>query len=343
MYNLQVKYETTQKDNEITLLNKNKIINEKEIINKNNIIYFTTFSILLFVLISFIVFRSYRNSKKMNAIITESKKEIENKNKDITDSINYAKRIQKGMLSKYNAIKSDINESFMLFEPKDIVSGDFYWVEEHKDKTLFSISDCTGHGVPGAFMSFIGHNGLNKIVNEYNVTKPSEILDNLNTIVADNFSYSEEKVRDGMDMTVCSFNNRSRVLEFAGANNPMYIVRESSKGILDGQTVTMTINGIDLYKITGDKAYIGGATKEFTNRELQLEGGDTLYLFTDGYADQFGGIKGKKFMYKRLQKLLINNFKDTLENQKLKLEEALADWIEGHEQIDDITIMGFKA
>lgn len=343
IYNLQVKYETTQKDNEIELLNKNKIINEKEIENKNNIIYFTLICIFLFVVLSIIIFRGYIKSKKMNSIITESKKEIENKNKDITDSMNYAKRIQKAMLSKYNAIKSSINESFILFKPKDIVSGDFYWIEEYENKTLFSIADCTGHGVPGAFMSFIGHNGLNKIVNEYNVTEPAEILNNLNTIVADNFSYSEEEVKDGMDMTVCSFDNKSKVLQFAGANNPMYIIRESSKGILDGQTVSMTINGIDLYKIRGDKNYVGGATKKFTNKEFQLEEGDTVYLFTDGYADQFGGVKGKKFMYKRLQKLLINNFNDTLDNQKAKLYEALADWIEGYEQVDDISIMGFKA
>lgn len=343
MYNLQVKYETTQKDNEITLLNKNKIINEKEIENKNNIIYFTSFSIFLFVLISFIIFRSYRNSRKMNKIIIESKKEIEDKNKDITDSMNYAKRIQKAMLSKYNAIKSSINESFILFKPKDIVSGDFYWVEEHGSKTLFSIADCTGHGVPGAFMSFIGHSGLNKIVNEYNITEPGHILDKLNNIVYENFSYSEEVVKDGMDMSICSFDNKTKVLQYAGANNPIYIIRESSKGILDGQTVSMTINGIDLYKIGSDKNYVGGAKENFETKEFKLKEGDTVYLFTDGYADQFGGVKGKKFMYKRLQKVLINNFNETLENQKIKLDDILADWVEGHEQIDDISIMGFKA
>src|SRR5690554_378020 len=342
LYNLEVKYETAQKVNEIELLNKNRVIAEKELQNKNNIILFTTLSIALFILLSLFIYRGYLKSKKLNSVISASKEEIERKNKDITDSINYAKRIQTGMLSKYNVIKDQLNESFILFKPKDIVSGDFYWVEDLEINTLFSISDCTGHGVPGAFMSFIGHSGLNKIVKENKVETPGKVLDQLNTIVSENFTYSEEMVRDGMDMTLCNFNKQTRVLQFAGANNPMYIVRKSSSGPLENQKIEISQNGIDLYKITGDKEYIGGAVSSFSTKEFQLIEGDTIYLFTDGYADQFGGKKGKKMMYKRLQKLIIQNFSLPLRDQKANLENALLEWMENEEQVDDISLMGFK-
>lgn len=342
LYNLEMKYKTAQMDTEIELLNKNNIISEQKIENQNNIILFTSISVLLFVILSLFIFRSYRKSNRMNSVITESKKEIELKNKDITDSINYANRIQTGMLSKYKVIKDKMNESFILFKPKDIVSGDFYWAEIQNDLTLFSISDCTGHGVPGAFMSFIGHSGLNKIVNEDRVTTPGKVLDQLNTIVADNFTYSEEVVKDGMDMTFCTFNKQTNVLQFAGANNPIYVVRNSSEGTLEGEKVKYSLEGIDLYQIGGDKNYIGGATNKFTTKEFQLKAEDTVYLFTDGYADQFGGPKGKKMLYKRMQKILVENFKLPLETQKERLETALLDWMGNQEQVDDISIMGFK-
>lgn len=252
------------------------------------------------------------------------------KNKDITDSITYAKRIQQAILPPEKIVKELLPDSFILYKPKDIVSGDFYWVAEVGNMVMFAAVDCTGHGVPGAFMSIVGQNILNQAVNEHRLSKPDQILNLLNEEVTRNLGKDERnQIKDGMDLALCVMSKTSRTLEFAGAFNPLWILRDD-----------------DIIEIRGNKFPIGyrmdGEQKIFTRHEVKLEKGDQLYVFTDGYADQFGGPKQKKFKYKNIKKVLIENRHESMERQKQILDITLKDWKGDLEQIDDILIMGVK-
>jgi len=263
---------------------------------------------------------------------------IEEKNKDITDSINYAKKIQEAILPAMAEISKTFPESFVLFKPKDIVSGDFFWFTSVKGldvkKYIIAAVDCTGHGVPGAFMSMIGNELLNKIVLERGVYQPSEILNNLHEGVR--FALKQDaddvKSKDGMDIALCTITmgeNNKVTVEYAGANNPLFLFQNSK-----------------FEKITADKFPIGGEQREekreFTNQKFELEEGDTFYIFSDGYVDQFGGAKDKKFMTARFRELLIGNYGKNLNEQKEILDDAIDKWKEGFEQTDDITLIGIR-
>ncbi len=269
--------------------------------------------------------------------VVRQKEEIEHQSetleelyKDITASIRYAKRLQDSILPQDRYIKKILPNSFVLFKPKDIVSGDFYWIQESGDEVVFSAVDCTGHGVPGAFMSLIGANALTRIVSENKVTKPSVVLDELNRLSSEALNKSEagNEVRDGMDAALCTLNKKTNVLQYAGANNPLYLIRNN-----------------EVIQIKADKFAIAGFvpdTKNYTNHELQLEKGDVIYLFSDGYADQFGGEKGKKFMYKKFRNLLLDVKDKTPIEQKSILNSTLENWRGIHEQVDDILVIGVQ-
>lgn len=269
--------------------------------------------------------------------VVRQKEEIEHQSerlevlyKDITASIRYAKRLQDSILPQHEYIRSLLPQSFVLFKPKDIVSGDFYWVQETKNKVLFSVVDCTGHGVPGAFMSLIGANALTQIAGENGVEKPSVILDELNRLSSEALNKSAEgnEVRDGMDAAICSFDKNTNKLEYAGANNPLYLIR----------------NG-EVTQIKADKFAIASFepnSKNYTNHEIQVQEGDVIYLFSDGYADQFGGERGKKFMYRRFRELLLEIKDKSPIEQKSILNRTIEDWRGIHEQVDDILIIGVK-
>jgi transcriptional regulator with GAF, ATPase, and Fis domain len=228
--------------------------------------------------------------------VVKQKEIIEETNKHITDSIRYAKRIQEAFLPTEENICAHLKNAFVLYKPKDIVSGDFYWIEKKGNKILFAVVDCTGHGVPGAFMSIIGFNGLNQIVNEYNYTKPSEILTQLNKNISNTLSQKVEdsKIRDGMDIAICSIDMENMTMEFAGAYSPLFIVR----------------NG-EVLKTKGDKHpignFVGVENYEFTNHEFKLVPNDKIYIFSDGFVDQFGGLGGKKLKYKLIVRNLTHN------------------------------------
>ncbi len=257
--------------------------------------------------------------------------EIDGKNKDITDSIHYAKRIQNAILPAESTIKQCLNESFVLYQPKAIVSGDFYWLEKWGNETLIAAVDCTGHGVPGAFMSIVCHNILTQTVNVLGLTKPSLILNETNSQLSKKLNQDPEEatVRDGMDIALISINYSKLKIEFAGANNPMWIIRNN-----------------EIIQVNGDKfpigAFVGEELQQFTNHEYELVKGDCIYIFTDGFADQFGGPKGKKFKYKQFETLLLKEHKRPMEEQEKILGKIINDWMGDLEQIDDILVIGIR-
>lgn len=326
---METKYKTEQKEKEIELLNVVNNMNELEIINKEGevkkqraVIFISIGTIALVLIMVFLIYNRYR--LKQRALFL-----LDKKNKQITDSINYAKRIQLAILPPENILQEHLNDSFILFKPKDIVSGDFYWVGRNKGSTLFASVDCTGHGVPGAFMSMIGNSLLNQIVHENNITKPSEILDNLHegVLTALNQGAKVDHSGDGMDIAICNWNIKANTLEYAGAHNPLYHIRNGK-----------------LTEIKGDRLFIGGPLSKsiFKNHSIDLEKGDSIYLFSDGYADQRGGPENKKFYYQPFQQMLLDIQNKSMEEQQKHLDQTMSKWMGDHDQIDDILVMGVK-
>ncbi|HIA06467.1 MAG TPA: hypothetical protein EYN71_07175 [Flavobacteriales bacterium] len=286
-----------------------------------------------------------------NQILEEQKEIIEEKNKDITDSINYAKNIQEAVLPNLSEIDAVFKDHFVFYKPKDIVSGDFYWFANKGDKVLIAACDCTGHGVPGAFVSMIGNNLLNQIVLEQDRNNTGHILTLLNDGVKKIFTRDEEQeAQDGMDMALLQFElgERDKTLksvQYSGAGNPLLFVRKGmvSSGIAEK-------NGFKPYEEDmgvwgGDRTPIGGSTEagfEFRADSIDLEEGDTMYIFSDGYPDQFGGEKGKKFMIKRLRKLFLSMQRESMGRQQEILEQTLVDWIGEGEQVDDLLVIGIR-
>lgn len=269
--------------------------------------------------------------------VVRQKEEIEIQNqkleilyKHITDSIRYAKRLQDAILPPPSFVNRLLKESFILFKPKDIVSGDFYWMFEKNNRIYIAIVDCTGHGVPGAFMSIVGNNMLNQIVKEHDNLNAGQMLDEMNNIAGKTINQNSEEgaVRDGMDMTLCIYDPVTRMVDMAGANNPLYLYR----------------NG-ELKEYKADKLPIGfveGKARQFTNHSIQLEVGDTIYMFSDGYADQFGGPKGKKFMVGQFRTFLTQIHTLPLAEQYRTLDATIEQWRGNLEQVDDILVMGFR-
>lgn len=272
-----------------------------------------------------------KENRILEARVAERTQELAQKNADITASIQYAKRIQTAVLPELDFIYRHFPQSFVLYRPKDIVSGDFYWFAEKDGKKIMVCADCTGHGVPGALMSVIGHNLLNQIVLEKSITSPEEILNRLNkgVMVALKQGQHEEDTRDGMDIAICVFKDGSNELQFAGALRPLVLIR---KGVLT--------------KIDSDRFPIGGnltgKENHYTLHKVALEPGDMLYMFSDGYADQFGGTRGKKFMVKQLLELLREVENLPLPEQAAKLEAAFDQWKESYAQVDDVLVVGIR-
>lgn len=393
---MNTKYETEKKEKEIVLLQKDKELQKSEIAREKNFrtsLYGIIGSISL---LGVVLLFAYRNKKKSNELLSKQKQEItlqkeiiEEKNKDITDSINYAKRIQEAILPPDKFVKKLLPESFILYKPKDIVSGDFYFVtipsssvhkansyssvkkkelvssspdfEQNREEkmagikitadisltapissqaetsVIFGAVDCTGHGVPGAFMSIVGHNLLSQAVNEHHKTAPAEILNEVNIGLSNTLRQTadEKSVKDGMDAALCTLTKRNGKtrLEFAGANNPLWVVRKNQ-------------DHYELQEIKGNKfpigIFIGEELNEFNNHEIELNPGDSIYVFTDGYADQFGGQKGKKFKVSQLKELILSVQDKPMSEQKVILENTLLSWKGRLEQVDDICIIGVR-
>lgn len=260
--------------------------------------------------------------EKKNALIAE-------KNKEMMDSLNYAKRLQAAILPRKEEIQKTFDGFFIFYQPKDVVSGDFYFFEKAGNKTIIAAADCTGHGVAGAIMSMVGTSLLKQIIIEKNILDPAEILDQLNSGVIESFKQSENESNDGMDIILCSFDMDKMELSFSGANRPLYLIRDS-----------------ELMVFPSDKYPIGGMQIEhhdsYSKQLIALKKNDLLYMFTDGYADQFGGKLGKKLMTKNFKELLMNINEQSMEQQCKNLQQHIHDWMGDHEQVDDIMVIGIR-
>jgi len=301
---------------------------------KNDILVQNSLIVGILVVLSslFFINKNLRKTKSQKLTIEEQHTELNTAHKylniahkDLTSSITYAKRIQEALMPTDLAVKDFFKESFILYLPKDIVAGDFYWLEKTKDTTLFAVADCTGHGVPGAMVSVICNNGLNRSVREYNITQPSKILDKTREIVIQEFAKSSEEIQDGMDIALCSI--KGGKLSYAGANNPLIVIR-------DNQVI----------KIKADQQPIGIYIKpeNFTNHTLDIQKDDMIYIFTDGFVDQFGGEKGKKYRLKNLLTLLTDISTKVLSDQHTILKHEFESWKGSEDQIDDVCLMGVR-
>jgi serine phosphatase RsbU (regulator of sigma subunit)/Tfp pilus assembly protein PilF len=263
--------------------------------------------------------------EKQKSIVDQAFNTLEEKNTEIMDSIKYAKRIQTAILPPDKLVQKAFKNSFVLYKPKDIVAGDFYWLEHKHNLILFAAADCTGHGVPGAMVSVICNNGLNRSVREHGLTDPGEILDKTREIVIGEFEKSDEEVKDGMDIALCTLQNNT--LQYSGAHNPLWIIRDN-----------------ELIEIKADKQPIGKYLNQqaYQTHTVELLKNDTIYIFSDGYADQFGGENNKKFKTKNFKKLLLSIQNHDMSKQKQLLEEAFNNWRGDLEQLDDVCILGVR-
>ena len=327
----EAKYQNEKREEQNILLSE-------RLKNKSLQIYFALAAILLLVGLAFFIFRGLRQKNKANIALSDKNKIIEEKSllveeqhKDITDSIKYAQRIQQAILPPDKLWNNILPQSFVFYQPKDILSGDFYWIEETTEHIFIVAADCTGHGVPGALMSIVNYNLLNRAVLEHGLTNAGAILDSVNKYLTLSLhqTYQESAVRDGMDVSLCVINKKTKKMDFAGAFNSIYLIRNNAiqEFIPDKQPVG---------------AFIEDNIKPFTSQSFQLLENDVVYMFTDGYADQFGGPKGKKYKYKQLQHLLLSSYTKPFDEQNQIFKSAINDWKGSLEQVDDILLLGYK-
>lgn len=338
---------------------------KSEIRRQRNFTYFGLFLALVATVMSLYVYRNFQKKKKANKEILLSKQIIEVKNKEITDSINYARRIQTAMLPSEKHCQTILKQFFIIYKPKDIVAGDFYWVENKNGRNYFAVADCTGHGVPGAMMSVVCNNALNRALREFDRSDPGEILDQTRQIVISELNKGETKeelqrsIKDGMDISLaCIYDEQGqKFLEYAGAYNSILIVRNSKEVHAEGEVNIRNYENKYLIELKADKQPVGiGHTKNpFQTKKIQLKKGDLIYAFSDGYADQFGNAtsmggetsknykpQGKKFKSSNLKKLLVKVSDENLEEQEKLLSSNFEDWKGDIEQLDDVCIMGIR-
>ena len=343
---MEVKYETGKKEEELKRLSAEQEINALKMRQSRILTFVSIISVIVFLVIAGILFQQNKKRKEANTLLQIQNNEILHQKKEITDSINYAKRIQLSILPPDKMVKRLLPDAFIYYKPKDVVSGDFYWVEERNGYVMFAAVDCTGHGVPGAMMSVVGLNLLNRAVNEKDLTRPSDILQYLDVGVTDTLRQNqiEGGVKDGMDLSLCTYNPATMQLQYAGAFNNLWIVRKNFSASHQVNPKTETLFEDSLLEIKADKFPIGsntdGVADTYTNHSIQLQKGDCVYLYSDGYADQFGGPKGKKFKYNALKKLLISISHLSPSQQREKLNKAYELWQGNLEQVDDVLIIG---
>jgi len=367
---IQLSYEFDKKQKELELEQEKQRLNDIAELSKRRLVNWVLLICLIaFTLIALLIYRSYRLKKRDNQLLSLQKKKIEETNEElvtyqeelisqkehlevqqeivtnqrdkiteqkqkITDSIQYAKRIQDSILPPENLFQKAFKDYFVIFKPKDIVSGDFYWLKETNDHIFVAAADCTGHGVPGAFMSLLGVSFLNEVI-ESGHTDSAEILnrtrDRLKSILRQHLKTNEP--RDGIDIGLCAINKKKKELQFSGAYNSLIIIKEDTK------------ENSELIEFKGDKMPIGSHYKEdkdFTSKTFKVEGSDKFFLYTDGFVDQFGGAYNRKFLPNRFKDLLLSSKNGDMKIQKEVMVNGLENWMDNREQIDDILVLGFS-
>ena len=327
---LQFNYELDKRETQIGLLTKDKELQEV-IIKKQKFTQITIFiGLIIAILIALQTYRNYRRKVRTNDLLAKQKNEIEIQNKNMTDSINYAKRIQSAMFPSKDILSSDLFEYFILFKPLDIVSGDFYWFKKENNSIFVAAADCTGHGVPGAFMSILGLTFLNELVSKSASIATNEVLSKLRDHVIKSLNQTQNlsSTKDGMEMALFILDMEYHKLQFSGANRPLYLIRDKQ-----------------LQELSGDKMPLGiydDGEDHFTNKEVEFKENDIIYVFSDGYVDQFGGPDRKTFKTKNFKRLLLDNCQLPMNEQKDILENTFEEWKKGTDQIDDIMVIGIK-
>ncbi|MDB4533551.1 tetratricopeptide repeat protein [Vicingaceae bacterium] len=369
----QTKYEYEKKKVIDDVENEKVVAVEKEAKKKQEVIsYAVTGGLALTGVFLFFVFNRLRVTRKQKLIIEGQKEEVEVqkneaeiqrdiannqkliveiKNKEITESITYAKRIQEAILPPPRLVKEWLTESFIFYKPKDIVAGDFYWMEtatfneNNKEKTLvyFAAADCTGHGVPGAMVSVVCANALNRAIKEFNLIEPGQVLDKVTELVVESFDKGDEDIKDGMDIALCALDISAKKVFYSGANNPLYRITSIKEKVADDiRTENNETHQLIEYKANKQPIGFNENHVSFNTIEIQLEPGDAIYVFSDGFPDQFGGAKGKKYKYSTFRKSLLANFHHPMETQKQMLETEFDNWKGELEQIDDVCVIGVR-
>ncbi len=323
---VQRQYKTDIEKQKAIQEKENAIANEEK--KKQSIILFSIIGILfLLMLFAGFIYKSLQKTKYANTIIAQQKHIVEEKQKEIIESITYAKRLQEAILPPQEFIDKYIPNNFILYKPKDLVAGDFYWAEKINDLFFIAAADSTGHGVPGAMVSVVCSNALNRTIKEFNQTETGKILDKTRELVLETFEKSTSEVKDGMDISLLCINSKNRSIFWSGANNPLWYIQDNV-----------------LKEIKADKQPIGKTEypKPFTSHQIEYKENTKFYLFTDGFADQFGGPNGKKFKYKKFSDLLLKHSNLLQNEQSLIIEKAFTEWKGDLEQIDDVCIIGIK-
>jgi serine phosphatase RsbU (regulator of sigma subunit) len=329
---INTKYQTEKKEKEIQLLTKDQLLKDKTLREQRVIRFALIIGLGLLFILSFTLYNRYRFKQKANTLLEQQKKEIQEQNILITDSIDYAKTIQEAVFPSENKMMSFFPDSFVLYKPKAIVSGDFYLVGEKDNKIICTVADCTGHGIPGAFMSLLGFNMLENIIEKKNDYTPSLILNELNQKMVSTMTQDPDNntsVKHGMDASMITIDRQTMQLQFAGAHNPLYQIRDNT-----------------LIEIKADKMSIGsyyeGKQIEFNNHTLSIREGDVFYLFSDGFPDQIGGPNRKKFYYPPFKELLVSIHKMAMTEQKHFLDQVITSWRGERDQTDDILVVGIR-
>jgi serine phosphatase RsbU (regulator of sigma subunit) len=355
---MEAMYQGEKKQKEIEILEKDKKLRAAEFRRVQLQKFGLLVGFFLMLILAFVIFRSYKQKQKDNFQLSKQKAEIEDKNeelnqqndeiatqrdeiesqrdklflqkKDITDSIEYARFIQQALLTSHEILDNCQVQSFILFKPRDIISGDFYWFKQIKNYLYFTAADCTGHGVPGAFMSVLGISLLNEIVSKRDLNPPALVLNELRKRLKKSLQQDNPDTtsHDGMDISLCLLDLETKQLQFSAAFNPLFLIRHN-----------------ELIEYSADRMPVGVHPKDkidFTGKEIQLQSNDQLYIFSDGYISQFGGDKGKKFNEKQFKEMLVEVNQHPMEVQQLILEKRLAEWQGNNQQIDDILVVGVR-
>jgi serine phosphatase RsbU (regulator of sigma subunit) len=318
----------TQKDGKVKLLEQEAEINELQL--RKRATYLAAAAAITFLLgiMSLMAFFAYRSKSKINSILERKNHLIEAQKKEITDSIRYAENIQRALLPHADVLQAVFPDSFLIHRPKDIVSGDFYWIYDFPDRVYFAVVDCTGHGVPGAFMSFIGTSALNRAITDLGLITPSDILSSLSDQVSETLRSGQgADVKDGMDLALCCYFKQTGELHYAGAYNPLWVMRNGEMEI-----------------IRANKQPVGNMSSHspFTNHILNVSAGDAVYLFSDGFADQFGGAHDKRIGSAKFRSTLLAMKTKSLKEQGIALAAYFDAWKGTAEQVDDVCVMGVR-